>query len=116
MILIFGDETITLHQKSCIPCRGDVPPLESNEIAPLYASLDENWSVVNNHHLSKQWSFSDFAEALNFLNQAGEICEQEGHHANFECGWGFVKVLIWTHKIDGLTESDFILAAKIDHL
>ena len=116
MIHIYGGEKISLHQKSCIPCRGDVPPLNSGEIKTLKENIDADWSVVDNHHLSKQWLFDNFAEALKFLNQAGEVCEQEGHHANFECGWGFVKVLIWTHKIDGLTESDFILAAKIDHL
>jgi len=74
------------------------------------------WQVVNDHHLEKSYSFPDFKTALDFVNRVGEIAEQEGHHPDLYLSWGKVGVKTWTHKIDGLTESDFILAAKIDHL
>ena len=107
---------MSLHEKKCIPCEGGVPPLNSEEIKPLISQLGDGWEVVEQHHLQRTWGFEDFATALQFVNDAGEICEQEFHHADFELGWGRVKVMIWTHKIDGLTESDFILASKMDQL
>jgi len=116
MIHTFGVEILSLHEKKCIPCDGGIPPLNSTEIEPLISQLDNDWEVVEQHHLQRTWGFEDFATALQFVNQAGDICEQEFHHADFELGWGRVKVMIWTHKIDGLTESDFVLASKIDHL
>ncbi|MBW3564810.1 MAG: 4a-hydroxytetrahydrobiopterin dehydratase [Acidobacteria bacterium] len=103
-----------LAEKHCIPCRGGVPVLTAEEIAPLLEQLEAGWTVIDDHHLEKEWVFSDFATALAFTNRAGAIAEEEGHHPDIELGWGRVKVTIWTHKIDGLTESDFILAAKID--
>ena len=116
MIHTFGVEILSLHEKKCIPCEGGVPPLNSKEIEPLISQLGDDWEVVEQHHLQRTWGFEDFATALQFVNDAGEICEQEFHHADFELGWGRVKVMIWTHKIDGLTESDFILASKMDQL
>ena len=116
MIHTFGVEILSLHEKKCIPCEGGVPPLNSEEIKPLISQLGDGWEVVEQHHLQRTWGFEDFATALQFVNDAGEICEQEFHHADFELGWGRVKVMIWTHKIDGLTESDFILASKMDQL
>ena len=104
-----------LYKKTCEPCQGGVPALEESEWKPLLKVL-KNWEVIKNHHLEKTWSFSDFDSALKFVNQAGAICEEAGHHADFELGWGRAKVIIWTHKIEGLTEADFILAAKIDQL
>ena len=106
---------MSLARKSCVPCRGGVPPLASQEIRPLLAEL-RDWVVVADHHLEKEWKFPDFASALAFVNRAGAICEEENHHADFELGWGRAKATIWTHKIDGLTESDFVLAAKLDEL
>ena len=102
--------------KSCVPCEGGVPPLTEAERAGLTSHLGDEWSVVNGHHLECEWSFPDFVSALVFTNAAGTICEEQGHHADFELGWGRVKAKIWTHKIDGLTESDFVLAAKFDRI
>jgi 4a-hydroxytetrahydrobiopterin dehydratase len=105
----------TLAAKSCIPCRGDVPPLGGEEITRLLAELP-GWQSVGGHHLLKIYTFPDFAKALNFVNGAGAIAEAEGHHPDLFLSWGKVEVKIWTHKINGLTESDFILAAKIEEL
>lgn len=104
-----------LSQKDCVPCRGGVPPLQGEAVAKLLAELDE-WEVVNEHHLKKSYRFGDFRESLAFVNRVGEIAEEQGHHPDICFGWGSAEISIWTHKIDGLTESDFILAAKIDQL
>ena len=104
-----------LSSKQCVPCRGGVPPLQGQEITRLQDQLT-GWEVVNEHHLKKNYEFPDFREALQFVNQVGEIAEEQGHHPDIAFGWGKAEITIWTHKIDGLTESDFILAAKIDEL
>jgi 4a-hydroxytetrahydrobiopterin dehydratase len=104
-----------LSSKQCVPCRGGVPPLAGEEIQRLLAQLN-GWEVVREHHLKKNYRFKDFAEALAFVNRVGALAEEQGHHPDICFGWGKVEVTIWTHKIDGLTESDFILAAKIDEL
>ena len=104
-----------LSSKQCVPCRGGVPPLQGDEIQRLLSQLN-GWEVVREHHLKKNYGFSNFAEALKFVNRVGELAEEQGHHPDICFGWGKVEVTIWTHKIDGLTESDFILAAKIDTL
>jgi 4a-hydroxytetrahydrobiopterin dehydratase len=102
-----------LAEKTCVPCRGGVPPLNADEIKQLAPQVN-NWNVVNNHHIEKEFRFSDFKTALDFVNRVGAIAEQQGHHPDIYLAWGKARVTIWTHKIDGLTESDFILAAKID--
>ena len=102
-----------LSQQTCVPCRGGVPPLTADEIRPLAAQVP-GWSVVENHHIEKEFSFPDFKDALAFVNKAGAIAEEQGHHPDLFLAWGKVGVKIWTHKIDGLTESDFIFAAKTD--
>ena len=102
-----------LAEKACVPCRGGVPPLTSQEIRPLLAQV-KDWSVVDNHHIEKEFKFKDFKTALDFVNKVGTIAEDQGHHPDISLAWGKVGVQIWTHKINGLTESDFILAAKID--
>lgn len=103
-----------LAQKSCVPCRGGVPPLDGDEIAKLKPHLHSDWKVVEDHHLERRFEFPDFVAALEFTNRLGAIAEQEGHHPDILLGWGKAVVTIWTHKIDGLTESDFVLAAKAD--
>lgn len=90
--------------------------MTAQEAEVLHAELNSDWDVVDGHHLQRVWTFRDFQSALDFVNNAGAICEEQGHHADFEFGWGRVKALIWTHKINGLTESDFILAAKFDEI
>ncbi|HZI99834.1 MAG TPA: 4a-hydroxytetrahydrobiopterin dehydratase [Gemmatimonadaceae bacterium] len=104
-----------LAEKTCILCRGGVTPLTAAEIRPLAGQVRE-WKVVDNHHLERQLAFPDFKAALKFVNKVGELAENQGHHPDIYLAWGKVEIKIWTHKIDGLTESDFILAAKIDQL
>ena len=102
-----------LASRECVPCRGGVPPLGREEIDRLLGELDA-WEVVEDHHLRKRYEFKNFLDALAFVNSLGQLAEEQGHHPDICFGWGYAEVQIWTHKIDGLTESDFILAAKID--
>jgi 4a-hydroxytetrahydrobiopterin dehydratase len=104
-----------LASKQCVPCRGGVPPLQQDEISNFITQLD-GWQAIEQHHLKKNYRFSNFREALAFVNSVGELAEEQGHHPDICFGWGNVEIRIWTHKIDGLTESDFILGAKIDQL
>jgi 4a-hydroxytetrahydrobiopterin dehydratase len=104
---------MSLAEKTCVPCRGGVPPLTADQLEPLAAQVDQ-WMVTGTHHIEKEFSFPDFKTALAFVNQVGATAEAQGHHPDISLAWGRVGVKIWTHKIDGLTESDFILAAKID--
>lgn len=104
-----------LASRECVPCRGGVPPLKGEAIANLLSQL-RGWQVIAEHYLKRDYKFKDFREALDFVNQVGELAEQQGHHPDIYLSWGKVEITIWTHKIDGLTESDFILAAKIDDL
>lgn len=107
---------IGMAGESCAPCRGGVPPLTHDEIEPLLSELGNGWRVVDDHHVSKEFTFADFLSALAFTNRIGEIAEREGHHPDIQLSWGRVGISIWTHKIDGLTRSDFILAAKIERI
>lgn len=106
---------MSLAQKHCVPCRGGVPPLKGAELENFKAQVT-GWDVVDEHHLSKTYPFPDFQKALDFVNRVGAIAEQEAHHPDLYLSWGKTRVEIWTHKINGLTESDFILAAKIDQI
>lgn len=105
-----------LAEKECVPCKGGVPPLEGEELEELAAELDAGWRVVEAHHLEKEFSFPDFLQALEFTNEVGELAEEQGHHPDIHLAWGKVRVTVWTHKIDGLTESDFVFAAKVEEL
>jgi 4a-hydroxytetrahydrobiopterin dehydratase len=104
-----------LAELECVPCRGGVPPMKGEELGKLSAQLS-GWQVVNEHHLQKSYRFQNFTESLAFVNRVGELADQQGHHPDICFGWGQAEITIWTHKIDGLTESDFVLAAKIDRL
>ena len=115
MMLTYGDDCMKLSEKKCVPCEGGVPPLGADAIGELLSQLPD-WTVIHDHHLEQTFTFDDFASALEFVNRAGQVCEDEFHHADFELGWGRVNIKIWTHKIDGLTESDFVLAAKISEV
>lgn len=108
-----GESGVTLAQKHCVPCRGGVPPLKGAELQKLSSQV-QDWTVVDEHHLTKTFVFPDFKTALAFVDRAGAVAEAEGHHPDLCLSWGRVEVKTYTHKIDGLTESDFILAAKID--
>ena len=105
-----------LASLKCVPCQGGVPPLKGEEIKKLYQDLGNGWEVVGEHHLVKKYNFSDFKTALSFVGKVGEMAEEIGHHPEISFGWGFATVQIFTHKIDGLYESDFIFAAKCDRL
>ena len=103
-----------LAQETCIPCRSGVPPLKGEELDALQEKLGNGWQIINEHHLEKEYIFADFIQALDFTVKVGEVAENQDHHPDIYLAWGKVKLTIWTHKIDGLTESDFILAAKAD--
>lgn len=105
---------IDLAKKKCIPCSGGVPRLHGKELLSLFEQLQEGWKIVDEHHLEKEYLFQNFKEALKFTNDLGSIAEEQGHHPDIHLSWGKVKVLLWTHKINGLVESDFIFAAKCD--
>ena len=105
-----------LAEKECVPCKGGMPPLKGAELSKLSRELGGGWQVVKEHHLEKEYPFKDFREALEFTNKVGELAEAQGHHPDIYLTWGKVRLTIWTHKIDGLTESDFVLAAKADQL
>ncbi len=93
-----------------------MPPFTPREIEPMKILLGEGWQVVEHHHLVKEFTFKNFREALDFTNMVGELAEREGHHPDIHLAWGKVRIEIWTHKMNGLSDSDFILAAKIDKL
>ena len=105
-----------LASKACIPCRGDVPPLDTAHRLRLHDQLGNGWKVIGGHHLEKEFRFGNFRDALGFTNRVGELAEEQGHHPDIELAWGRVKLTVWTHKIDGLTKSDFIWAAKADQI
>jgi len=102
-----------LSAKACVPCRGGVPPLKGDELVALQKQVD-GWSVIEEHHITKTFRFPSFREALKFVNRVGEFAEEQGYHPDIFLAWGKVEITVWTHKINGLTESDFILAAKIN--
>jgi 4a-hydroxytetrahydrobiopterin dehydratase len=103
-----------LAKKECVPCKGGVPPLKGEELIRLGGQLGHDWKIVEEHHLEKTFIFPDFKTALDFTVKIGAIAEQEGHHPDIYLAWGKVGVTVWTHKIGGLTESDFVLAAKVE--
>lgn len=105
-----------LASGKCVPCRGGVPPLQGEALASLMTALGNGWKLVENHHLEKEYKFRNFLEALAFTNRVGNLAEAEGHHPDIHLAWGKVRLQVWTHKINGLTESDFVFAAKTDML
>jgi len=105
----------SLASKTCVPCRGGVPALKGKELETLHQQVPQ-WKVVDEHHLNRTFTFPDFKRALDFVNRVGALAEEQGHHPDIMLAWGKVEITLWTHKINGLTESDFIMAAKIDAL
>lgn len=103
-----------LAEKKCVACQGGVDPLKGQPLQDLLKTLGDGWKVIEEHHLEKEYKFPDFKAALAFTDRVGAVAEQEGHHPDIYLAWGKVKITLWTHKINGLTESDFILAAKCD--
>lgn len=105
-----------LASRECVPCKGSIPPLQGAELVALHQELGNDWQLVDEHHLDKEYKFSNFVEALAFANRVGDLAEEVDHHPEIRFSWGWVRLLIYTHKIDGLTESDFVWAAKADRL
>jgi len=104
-----------LTRKHCVPCEGGVPRLTGEPAKQLLAQLD-GWRAPHEHHLSKVFVFPDFKSALAFVDRVGDLAEAEGHHPDIHLSWGRVEIEVYTHAIDGLSENDFILAARIDEL
>lgn len=110
------DSNCKLSKKTCIPCNKDIPPLKGRQLDELYKQLENGWQIIEEHHLEKEYHFSNFCEALDFTNKIGAVAEHEGHHPDILLSYGKVKIQLWTHKINGLSESDFVLAAKCDEI
>jgi 4a-hydroxytetrahydrobiopterin dehydratase len=110
--------TNTLSHRTCVPCRGGVPPLKGKDLSDIHRMLKEpaQWNIIDQHHIVRTYKFPDFRSALAFVNKVGELAEEQGHHPDILLGWGKAEITLWTHAVDGLTESDFILAAKIDEI
>ncbi len=105
-----------LAERECIPCKGGIPPLKGSALEQLHRQLGASWQVVDEHHLEKDFRFKDFRQALDFANQVGNLAESVNHHPDLHVAWGKVVVTVWTHKIGGLSETDFVFAAKVDRL
>ncbi len=103
-----------LADNKCVPCRGGVPPMDSAKAEEMLKQLDSGWALNKDGHLERFYTFKDFSQALAFVNKVGAVAEEEGHHPDLYLAWGKCKVELWTHKIYGLTESDFYMAAKSD--
>ncbi|MFA5553248.1 MAG: 4a-hydroxytetrahydrobiopterin dehydratase [Phycisphaerae bacterium] len=106
----------SLADKKCLPCTGAVEPLKADALKQLLGQLESGWELIQEHHIEKQYKFKDFKEALDFVNKIGVLAEEQGHHPDVFLAWGKVKLQLWTHKIKGLHESDFVFAAKADRL
>ncbi len=108
-----------LINKKCVPCEGGVIPFDISEIHKYQKKVD-GWNIVQNDKkiflLVKDFKFQNFLKSQNFINKVGEISENENHHPDISFGWGYAKITITTHAIEGLSENDFILAAKIDQI
>ena len=111
-----NESSVCLVSSRCTACRGGVEPLKADAIDELFKQLSPQWRVVEEHHIEREFKFADFREALDFVNKVGELAESEGHHPDIFLAWGKVKLTVCTHKIGGLHENDFILAAKVDRL
>jgi 4a-hydroxytetrahydrobiopterin dehydratase len=105
---------MALAQKDCVPCKGGVPPLKGEALYKLHEELGAGWQLVDEHHLEKEYKFKGYQPAVDFTNDVAQIAEKQNHHPDLLLSWGKVKVSVWTHKIDGLTESDFVFAAKVE--
>ena len=105
-----------LTSKVCVPCQGGIPPLDISGAEKLQAQTP-GWELKEGvRHIYRRFEFNNFLESLNFVNKVGQLAEEEGHHPDIEFGWGYAGIIIFTHKINGLHENDFILAAKINQL
>ena len=109
------DQNCKLSDKKCTSCQGGIAPLTPEQIKPFLQQLPDGWEVIDNKKLVRTFKFKNFIKALAFVNKVGQIAEEQSHHPDISFTWGKAKIEIWTHKINGLHENDFILAAKISH-
>lgn len=107
---------MSLHERKCIPCEKGTVPLKGDKLKELYKELNPEWKLIDEHHLLREYKFKNFKEALDFTNTIGFLADKENHHPDIHLTWGKVTITLFTHKIDGLSEADFVLAAKYDHL
>ena len=105
-----------LSEEGCAPCQNATAPVKGVELKRLSTKLGSGWKVVKGHHLEREYKFKDFREALAFTNHVGKLAERVQHHPDIYLAWGKVKLTMWTHKVGGLTESDFVFAAKVNQL
>jgi len=110
------DGFMALSDEKCEPCSKSTPPLTEDEIQTYLPSLNSGWQVIDLHHIEREFAFKNFRDALDFTLKVGNLAEVEGHHPDIALSWGRVKITLWTHKINGVSKSDFVLAAKIDRL
>ena len=109
-------QILELAQKQCAPCRGGIPPLKGDSLQTLFGKLENDWKIIDEHHLQKDYAFGSYKKAVRFTNLIANLAESEGHHPELLLSFINVRVSIWTHKIDGMVESDFIFAAKSDQI
>ena len=105
-----------INKKTCVPCQGGIPPLNKNQISILVKELDSNWEVIDLKELRKEYIFGKYTDAISFVNNVAALAEEEGHHPFIHINYKKVIIILFTHKIDGLHENDFILASKCDLL
>jgi 4a-hydroxytetrahydrobiopterin dehydratase len=105
-----------LAKMECVPCKGGIPPLKGDDLKAFHARLGAQWALVNDHHLEREYVFGSFKEAMAFTNRIAEMSDTQGHHSVMLVNFKKVKLTVWTHKIDGLTDSDFVYCAKADEL
>jgi len=103
-----------LARKECVPCKGGEPPLKGEALLDLQGQLGRDWQVVDDHHIEKEFKFDDWSQAVEFVDRVARIADEQDHHPDIHLSYGKVKVESWTHKVGGLTENDFVLAAKIE--
>jgi 4a-hydroxytetrahydrobiopterin dehydratase len=105
-----------LSQEKCIPCSVGTPVLEGKELEALMEEIEDDWELIEDKKIARKFKFDNFAKALEFVNKVGSIAEEKGHHPDIELGWGRAKIIFTTHKIDGLSRNDFIMASLVDEI
>lgn len=106
----------SLAKEKCVPCQAGAEPLKNQAAQDLVKQLNVDWVVIEDHHIEREFKFNNFKDGLDFVNKVGQLAEEQGHHPEIFLKWGKVTLILWTHKIGGLSENDFILAAKIDEM
>lgn len=107
---------MNIQESECQPCTQAVLPITGDDLTPLLAKISPKWRLIDDHHIENDYTFKDFRAALDFANRVGQIAEELNHHPDLHVSWGKVRVTTWTHKVNGLTQGDFALAARIDTL